>query len=233
MKFSGFYEISRATVLSIFIFPFLSACGAGSSALRRPPKDIYPDLKTLAAVQVEGRDYSIELYDRKSPVSVFAVHGGDIEYTTSRLARNIAGADLNLYVFSGWLGRESHRLHVTSANFDDPAALTLSSSSTLAVSVHAQAEEGEWVCVGGANKSAAELVASALSGAGFKTEVPCRRLPGTSPRNIVNRAALGGVQLEVSLKLLEKLEMHQAELLKFAGAVRAAVFEVLKKGETK
>lgn len=207
---------------------FLSGCGADYAALRGKPAG-YPDYAALSAANTEGRDFSREIYDRKSPVSVFAIHGGDIEFSTSRLARAVAGSDLNLYIFNGWLGGDSGKLYISATRFDDPAAIGLSTAALFAVSIHAQADRGEWVCVGGANAEAAREVASGLLSAGFEAEVPCARLPGTSPKNIVNRAANGGVQLELTFKLLERLEASPAARMKFAGSVRDSIFTVLKR----
>lgn len=208
----------------VLLLPLLLAACAGERAYRRGP-DTYPSLGALRAAHTEGLDYTREVYDRGAAVTVLAPHGGDIERTTSRVARRTASGDLNLYIFNGWLGRDSGKLHVTSARFDDPDALRLASSAVLAVSLHGQADRGAWVCVGGANRRAGELMARRLEEAGFACEVPCRRLPGTSPKNIVNRAAHGGVQLELTLRLLERLEKSEADLSKFTGAVRQAAFE--------
>ena len=201
----------------------LAACSS-DRALRRGG-DVYPGLAALRAAHTEGLDYSREAYDRGGPVTVFAVHGGDIERTTARLARRAAGKNFNLYIFNGWLGDDSGRLHVTSARFDDPEALRLAAASSLGLSFHAQADRGAWVCVGGSNKRAAGLVARRLQEAGFAAETPCERLPGVSPKNIVNRPALGGVQLEVTLRLLDRLERDAGYLSKFTDAVRLAALE--------
>lgn len=201
----------------------LAACAPGASVRRAG--DVYPDYASMTAAHTEGLDYSREVYYRGSPVTVFAVHGGDIELATSRLARRTAGRDFNLYLFNGWLGGDSGRLHVTSTRFADPAALALSSSSILGLAFHAQADRGAWVCVGGSNTRAAQLVTRRLLDAGFEAETPCRRLPGTSPKNIVNRPALGGVQVEVTLRLLARLEKDGEYLSKFTDAVRQAALE--------
>lgn len=203
----------------------LAACS--SERAYRRGGDTYKDFSALRAAHTEGLDYSREVYDRGSRIAVFAVHGGDIERTTSRLARRTAGKDFNLYVFNGWLGDDSGRLHVTSARFDDPYALALASASVLGISFHAQADRGAWVCVGGANKRAAALVARRLEGAGFAAETPCPRLPGTSRNNIVNRPSAGGVQLEITLRLLERLERDGEYLSKFTDAVRLAALEFM------
>src|SRR3989339_1584039 len=98
--------VKRGKTLFPLLLALLCACGTDYAALRMPKKDPYPDFAALAAANVEGRDYSREIYGRGSPVTVFAVHGGDIETATSRLARKIAGADFNLYLFNGWLGKD-------------------------------------------------------------------------------------------------------------------------------
>lgn len=201
----------------------LAACSS-ERAMRRGG-DVYPDFAALRAANTEGLDYSREVYYRGAPVSVFAIHGGDIEKATSRVARRTASGDLNLYIFNGWQGRNSGRLHVTAAHFDDPEAVRLATSAVLGVSIHAQADRGTWICVGGASKKAAALVVRRLSAAGFVAETPCERLPGASPRNIVNRAAAGGVQLEITLRLLDRMEKDEEELARFTGALRQAAFE--------
>jgi phage replication-related protein YjqB (UPF0714/DUF867 family) len=204
-----------------------AACAPGYSELRRG-KDVYGSFQALKAANTEGLDYSREVYARGAAVSVFAIHGGDIETATSRVARHVAGKDFNLYLFNGWHG-ESGDLHVTSARFDDPDALRLAAGSALGVSIHAQADRGTWICVGGSNTEAARLTVRRLLAAGFSAETPCTRLPGTSPRNIVNRAAAGGVQLELTLRLLERLERNGEELSRFSEAVRLAALESLPK----
>lgn len=209
---------------SITAFSFY---GCSPAPYRLGP-DAHADFAALTSPLAEGRDYSVEVYDRGAEVTVLAPHGGDLERGTSRLARRVAGDDWNLYIFNAWLGRDSGRLHLTSANFDDPRALDLAGRSRLAVSLHGQAEKGRWVCVGGANAEAGRLVSEALEKAGFRTQFPCRRLPGRSPRNLTNRAAAGGVQLEVSLALLRELDKEGEDLPEFTLAVRKGLSAALK-----
>lgn len=215
-------------ILSPLLVLLLAGCSAYGPALRRGA-DVYPDFQALKAANVEGLDYSREAYYRGSPVAVFAPHGGDLELLTSRLARETAGRDFNLYVFNAWHGRRGD-LHVTSSHFDDPAAVFIATSSVLGISFHAQADHGRWVCVGGSNREAGSLVARRLEAAGFSAVSPCARLPGTSPRNIVNRASSGGVQLEITLRLLASLEKDGGDLSKFTEAVRLAALEFMSSG---
>jgi len=214
--------------LFLLLLP-LAACSAYGPAMRRGP-DVYPDFSALKAANTEGLDFSREAYYRGSPVAVFAPHGGDIELLTSRLARATAGRDFNLYIFNGWHGRKGD-LHVTSTHFDDPQAVLIATSSLLGVSFHAQADHGRWVCVGGSNREAGALVARRLEAAGFSAVAPCARLPGTSLKNIVNRPSSGGVQLEITLRLLASLEKDAEDLSKFTEAVRLAALEFISSGK--
>jgi len=215
-----------ANIIFAVSFMALYGCSSGYSGVRRSG-DFYPGLSALEAANVEGRDYSREFYDRGAPVTVFAVHGGDIEYGTARLARRIADKDMNLYIFNGWLGADSGRLHVTSTRFDDPAAVRLATTSVLGISLHAQADGGSHVCVGGKNADAARLTAMKLEAAGFSARFPCSRLPGVSDKNIVNLPSAGGVQLEITLRLLRRLESSPGEAVRFTEALRSAVAESL------
>lgn len=216
-------------LLPVFLLA-LAACSAHGPAARRGG-DVYPDFAALKAANTEGLDYTREAYFRGARVAVFAPHGGDIERPTSLLARRTAGRDLNLYIFNGWHGPKGD-LHVTSARFDDPEAVFIATSSVLGVSFHGQADRGSWVCVGGSNKAAAQLVTRRLEEAGFAAVTPCPRLPGTSAKNLVNRASAGGVQLEITLRLLARLEKDGEDLAKFTEAVRLAALEFVGTGQS-
>ena len=218
----------RKSYLLLICCTVLCGCSSGPAALRRGP-DAYPDLPALLAAKVEGRDYSREIYDRGAPVTVFAVHGGDIESGTARLARRTADKDLNLYIFNGWQGAESPNLHITSSRFNDPAAVRLATSSVLGISLHAQVDRGNHVCVGGKNEAAARLVAMRLGAAGFSAETPCVRLPGTADKNIVNLPSAGGVQLEITLRLLRRLERNAVDSARFTQALRLALSDSMRK----
>jgi len=194
-------------------------------------RDAYADFAGLRSANTEGLDYSIEEYDRGSPIAIFALHGGDIETGTARVARRIAGSDLDLYIFNGWTGPGRSRLHITAARFDEPRAVRLATSCVSAISVHGQMDKGEWVCVGGRNTELGRAVSDKLALAGFAAETLCARLPGITASNIVNRAREGGVQLEITLRLLKRLERSPEDLSKFTVAVRSAITEYLQKGK--
>jgi len=63
-----------------FIFIFLISCLNYSNL--RFGSDTYQDFYQMASDNIEGRDYSVEVYDRNSEVSVLAIHGGELEKAT-------------------------------------------------------------------------------------------------------------------------------------------------------
>jgi len=186
-------------------------------------KDVYSSFTALAAANRAGKDYRVQALDRKSPVTVFVIHGGAIEPGTKETGLECAGTDWNLYIFEAPGEKHSMRLHVTAAHFDDPAAVALATNSITAISIHGARDKGESVCVGGANKAEGRTVARELEKSGFTAEFPCKRLPGATSRNIVNRTRTGGVQLEISSGLASRLKSDSGIRAKFCSAVRKAV----------
>ncbi len=220
-------SLSSYHLITLLFCVLLSACATDYNKIKIR-RDTYPDFKTLQINHVYGRDYSTEVYDRHSDVTILAIHGGQIEEGTSRIARQIANTDFNLYLFEGWLGKNSRKLHITSTCFDDPSAIALTTSSIMAVSVHGQSDSGNVVCMGGTNETVKQRVAENLASAGFKVEIPCPRLPGKNAKNLINKAKKGGVQLEITLNLLKKLEENEEYLSKFIKAVRSAIIYTIK-----
>lgn len=217
--------MSRISVLFIS-FLFISCFNYSSI---RFTYDNYSDFYEMVSNYVEGRDYSVEVYDRNSDVTVLAIHGGELEYKTSLVARYIADNDFNLYLFNVWLGEKSRQMHLTSTRFNDERAVLLAKKSKVALTVHAMADRGERVCVGGGNEVLREIVSDHLKNAGFKAETPCKRLPGVSENNIVNKSSEKGVQIEITISLLEKLDKNRDKLIKFSRAVKNAVFKYMNK----
>lgn len=191
-------------------------------ALAASAKDLYKNTAQLRAAAKEGDDFRVEWAARGSTVAVLAIHGGEIEPGSSETARAIAGADWSYYIFSALKPktRRPHELHVTSVHFDDPPAVALATAAVVTVSVHGAKDADEKICVGGSSAARRASVGLALSRAGFFVEEPCKRLPGTKPRNISNRAKEGGVQLEISKGLRAKLKADADLRDLFSRAVR-------------
>lgn len=205
--------------------PVLCA-GAPSFAAYLGP-DAYTSFSQLTLARDTTKQYSIEVTDRLAEVTVLAPHGGGIESGTSQLAEELAGTDWNYYSFKGMMASGNGRLHLTSANYDDPIAVVLTTSSLIGVALHRQREETDTVCIGGLNKELRDAAAQYLQKAGFNCENPCKRLPGASCRSIHNRAVLGGLQLELSITLANELNSDAARRAKFTAALRQAIESLL------
>jgi phage replication-related protein YjqB (UPF0714/DUF867 family) len=151
---------------------------------------------------------------------VIAPHGGAIEEWTDRQAERVAAtlvdADVCSWVCKGWrTGGGAHaRWHITSTDISEesfPLLQTIAATGfTHAVAFHGftPGDGDPDVLVGGLADDAlkAEVVAAlqrALDAAAADLTVnadPSPRLGANSPRNIVNRLAEQGVQVEQSLQ---------------------------------
>lgn len=181
--------------------------------------DVYKSVAEIRANHKEGTDFRIKYMLRKSSVAVFAIHGGKLEQGTSAIAKAVAGKDYSFYLFEVLL-KNPHRLHITAANFDDPAALEIAESSIFGLSMHVEKEKGDMICVGGGNLDAAKMMSDMLISEGYPVEYPCKRLPGKSPKNIVNRTKLGGVQFEFTRSQIQKIVSDREVLRDFAEKIR-------------
>ena len=191
--------------------------------------DKYNNFRDLAAIETEGADFRIVAKEGRSGLLVVAPHAGRIEIHTSLIARAIAGDEHALYMFEGCKPHGNSALHVTSEHFDEPRCIDLVMRSSLAIGVHGAAGAGDFIIVGGNNNNAKRLVLEALRQFGA-TDIGKRHLLGNSPNNICNRTQDGGVQLEISLSLRNKLagtdqRQVSALLTEFRDSIRRALLE--------
>lgn len=191
----------------------------------------YQNFTDLSAQERENFDYRIEMDNRFSPITVFAIHGGRIEHGTSVIARAIAGADLNLYLFEGLKESGNFKdLHISSTQFDEPQALELAATSRVCITIHGFKERQKmWVAMGGLNAKVRTKIFDELLKTGLleqEEQDPIGRLPGIDPFNIVNRCIEGGVQIEISARLRRLLAMFPQHLLKFSEAVRNGIANI-------
>src|SRR5690606_15571066 len=187
--------------------------------------DKYPDFETLAQNEIRGKDYSITVIDKASPLSLFAIHGGPIEPGTSELVSAIKG-DFNRYYFEGMKKEDNFSLHITSSRFNEKRALDLASRSKKCLSVHGYIGNGETaICIGGQNEKLAKKIALKLKSFNqdFDVLFPCHKYPGLHPENIVNKCEESGVQLEMSSGLRKKILSDT----KFKGELAQALQQAL------
>lgn len=182
----------------------------------------YNGFADLAAAQLEGRDFQIIVEPRPdSLVAVVAPHGGKIEASTSVVARDIAGTDLNLYLFEGIRQGDNYlALHLTSHRFDEPRCLALLGKCRYVLTVHGCGDEEDAVLLGGRDSDLRDAVQASLVASKIPVRSTGHRFPAANPLNICNRGMTGeGVQMEVPLR------MRQSPVVRagLAKAVRLAL----------
>jgi phage replication-related protein YjqB (UPF0714/DUF867 family) len=169
----------------------------------------YRGFADLAAAQVRGRDYDIDVRRRPaSPVAVIAPHGGRIEDGTSEIARAIAADDFNLYLLEGMRPSLNYRtLHLTSHRFDEPECLALIRQCPLVVAIHGCAGREQQVLLGGRDLALKDRLAAALAAESLVALGAGHAYPAVREDNVCNRGARGaGVQLEITHPLRRSMQ---------------------------
>jgi phage replication-related protein YjqB (UPF0714/DUF867 family) len=187
------------------------------------PADSYMNFRDLAEVQLEDVDYRVYVRpNAASSIAVIAPHGGGIEQYTSDIARAIAGADFNLYLFEGIriVGNYA-ALHLTSHKFDEPRCLELLSSCDYVVAIHGCGGEKQQALVGGLDGPLKARVARAIAELGVDTRLQGHKFLATEPKNICNRGRRGaGVQIEMTMALRRQGPCHA-----ISAAIRSVLME--------
>lgn len=156
----------------------------------------------------EGKHFRVGLIDRGGTILILAPHGGRIERGTSEIATSIAGDNLSLYLFEGWLptARESKMLHITSTHFDEPRCIGLIGKFRTALTIHGCDVEGQVIYVGGKDNELKRALITELGEKGYPVQRGEGDYAATRSANICNRTSSGmGVQLELSRGLRRRL----------------------------
>ncbi len=167
--------------------------------------DKYAKFSELDSLEVEGKDYRIEISDRPlSKAIVFTPHGGGIEPGTSEIVRKAAGADLSMYLFEGKKKPNGNSLlHIASHHFDEPQCVALIARMSIVVAIHGCKGPKSRICIGGLDKALKDRLSEDLSIEKLPVVIDCpNKYSGLHPMNICNRSARHcGAQLEISLDL--------------------------------
>lgn len=196
--------------------------------------DHYGSFEELARHERAGVDYRIRSFDRKAPSTILAIHGGGIETMTSEVTQAIARESFNAYLFEGLKASsiDNWNLHITSENFNEPCAMALIGQSRVCVSIHAFRDfDTPRVCLGGMNERLRGMIYKNLQATGLiqqQVQNPCGKYWGTSSRNFVNKCAERGVQIEMSVRLLDQLRAHPPSLRAFSSSVHKAIGDYLR-----
>jgi len=166
--------------------------------------DSYKGFQDLAKTQVEGTDYRVLVRpNADSSIAVIAPHGGNIEQYTSDIARAVAGADFNLYLFEGIRHAGNYAaLHLTSHKFDEPRCLALLSDCDHVIAIHGCDGDAQQALVGGIDEPLKAAIGQAIADLGIDARTRDHQFPATNLRNICNRGRRGvGVQVEMTMAL--------------------------------
>ncbi|MEA2007983.1 MAG: poly-gamma-glutamate hydrolase family protein [Chloroflexota bacterium] len=167
--------------------------------------DKYASFAALAQHECEGKDYVRYIQARAIDIVIVAPHGGGIERGASEIAKALAGDVFSIYCFEGIKRTGNKSLHITSTRFDDPVCLDLIKTAATVITIHGCAGEEQVVYVGGLNAELQQRIIKSLRAGGFKAAGDNGRHPGMHPRNICNSQGGGGVQLEITRGLRQRM----------------------------
>jgi phage replication-related protein YjqB (UPF0714/DUF867 family) len=165
----------------------------------------YEDYTELVLKALKDRDYRLNLTDREADVTVTAIHGGGIEPLTSELAAAIAGEEHNLYDFRGIRPQGNEELRIPAHRFDEMHLRQLLRRSRLALSVLGVEGAEALVHLGGRNRRLVRILRQRLTEAGFVVRGPLGPGAAHGPTRFVNWPAEGGVQMELTRALRQKM----------------------------
>lgn len=218
----------------VLLLTLIQLSGANAHSTSVGDQDHYRSFEELARNNVAGKDYEIQIQRFNSPVLVMAFHGGLIEPGTTELGEELSRGEFNFYTFIGKKNRDVHEpsftsadLHLTSARFDEPQLLKLTSESQSCVALHGFGGEEADFCVGGANPEMRKAFVSKLGSAlpEYRScELCCPPYNGVSLKNPANRCQTTGVQIEMSPAVRRRILVDET----FKKGVAQAMKEVLQ-----
>ncbi|MBT2575220.1 poly-gamma-glutamate hydrolase family protein [Bacillus sp. ISL-51] len=187
-------------VIIIVAMVLLIRCVHYASEPEPSTSDTYLDFKSLAEHE-DPDDYHIS-YNRQegSQVLIMSPHGGRIEGGVSEIVRSFSD-DFSTYLFEGLKAHDNQTLHITSTNFDEPAALKSIKQHRYVIAVHGYKGDGKNTLVGGSDRKRAAKLVKALERSGFSAELASSKsgLAGVHAENINNQGKTGlSIQLEIS-----------------------------------
>lgn len=163
--------------------------------------DKYHSYFELAQQEKMGVDYLIEENQCQSDILIMAPHGGNIEFGTTEIAKDVAQEDYAYYSFIGLRGDKLRELHLTSHNFDEPRALIRIKEAQSVLTIHGFRGDQQLIYLGGLDKTFKYFIAKALHEHGF-TVRRSTKYKGSHVNNICNLGKRGmGVQIEISSAL--------------------------------
>lgn len=163
--------------------------------------DVFKGYSDLISHYRNNIDFRIRHENHGGEIIILAPHGGGIERGTSELAMAIANNDLSFYLFEGLLpkARQSHRLHISSTNFDEPICCRLIQSFPTSLAIHGCNGRDPLIHVGGKDNDLKNRLLEMLGKRGYPVILGKGDYAGIFKSNICNRTISGkGAQLELS-----------------------------------
>ena len=177
----------------------------------------------------EEENFTIEYEDRKSPVTVTAIHGGLIEPGTNEIAKELSGEIYNFYIFKGFKpkdGGQPENLHITSTNFYDKRLFCMLENSKICISIHGSKdkdEENRKIYLNGTNKTLMNIIKSEMISRGIRIGSTSEILDVHNKGNFIEIPSMGGVQFEIPASL-RKEAMNNPEIMKIiAGSIQDSI----------
>ncbi len=173
-------------------------------------KQRFNSFSDLSRHKKEGVHYTIVTREiAGSNIVIVAPHGGSIEWSTSRIAKDIAANDHNLYIFEGIEPSNAFfELHVTSHQFTEPRCIDLLSKNDVTLAIHGCRGDKPVVYLGGKDETLKSSLAAAFNAQGIKALTEGHVYKGISSQNICNKNRRGqGVQLEFSRGIRDNPEL--------------------------
>jgi phage replication-related protein YjqB (UPF0714/DUF867 family) len=181
-----------------------------------------------------------EYSDKKGKVGILAVHGGRLDSGTEQITNYVhQNTPASMYVMSSRRGPvKKHRVASTKiAHTHSKRLRDIVGHSKYNISIHGHSKPGQekTVYVGGENAAMRKKVAARLKQYlpnEYRIEYDVSKMPrnirGTG-RNVVNRSAEGGVQVELPKELRQGVEAHDSSKLSgLSKKVGEAISDVVK-----
>ena len=165
----------------------------------------FSDFPTLVLNTTKGEDWDLLIQQPGAPIAIITIHGGAIEPLTSELAAAIAGDEHNLYDLRGVRATGNAELRVPAIRFQEMRLQMLLERCQTALHLDGVDGDEPVMYLGGRNTSLISHLEEALSAAGFRVEPPPSPLMVQSRQRFYNQPELGGVQIELSLGLRQRM----------------------------
>ncbi|MEN6519648.1 MAG: poly-gamma-glutamate hydrolase family protein [Armatimonadota bacterium] len=231
-------------ILLIIMLLFFARAATAETTPESDQKIKYASFSELSREEKPDVDFRVAYRPGRKSFLLTAPHGGAIEPGSTEIAAALAGDQFGLYTFNG-LKRDSSVLYLPSTNFDEPELVRVTNIYSTTISVHVISGTDRLVYIGGRYRQLTSLISQSLKEKGYDVKPLPETSPAFSMSNFINKTAAGGVQLEISSALAEKMfrgpitservrqdmTRRTVDFTRFAEAVRLVLQRAAPKGQ--